>query len=632
MINIINKKVFSGLFFGFLIVFITIFANVKQPAVLEINAADSFQESTIASGMTQPTAMEFAPDGRLFVLEKSGRVRIIKNGSLLSNPFLTLTVLTEAERGLLGIAFDPNFSSNNYVYFYYTRTDGTNGVSRFTASGDTAVSGSEVKILNLESNGGPAHNGGAIHFGTDGKLYIAVGSYDPGKPQLLSSRMGKILRINSDGTIPSDNPFVSTSGAKGEIWAYGFRNPYTFAVDPSTGKINVNDVGEGTWEEVNTLVKGGNYGWPTCEGPQSGGLGSCSNGSFVYPIYAYNHNGGSASITGGAFYNGNQFPSSYFGGYFFADYAKGFIKFINTSNQVSDFRSASSPVDLKVGPDGALYYASLYNGTVNKITNGSGGSNPTPTPTPTPTQSGTPPTASISTPTSGQLYNAGDTISYSGSGTDAQDGNLAASRFSWTIVFHHGTHTHPFLGPINGSTTGSFQIPNTGEVSADTFYRVHLTVTDSSGLTNEAIRDIMPRKSSLTFNTNISGLTLNLNGQPLSAPINIQSVVGFIHNIEAITQTLGGHAYRFVSWSDGGAVSHNITTPSSNTTYTATYEEDNSGSLRGDLNNDGIVNSLDWSIMNNKWFSNDTTADLNNDGIVNSLDFSIMNGNWSKIN
>jgi glucose/arabinose dehydrogenase len=604
-----------------------------------------FQETLVANGLTSPTAMQFAPDGRLFVAEQSGHLRVIKNGTLLPSDFVTLSVTSNSERGLLGIAFHPNFAQNGFLYLYYTRTTSPvkNRVSRFTASTtnpDVAQANSEVVILdNIASDAGN-HNGGAIHFGLDGKLYVAVGDggSNSSNSQSLNTLSGKLLRINADGSIPSDNPFVGTAGARGEIWALGLRNPYTFDVDTATGKIHINDVGQNSWEEINLGAPGANYGWPTCEGLSCG-----SNPNFTNPIYTYSHAVGRA-ITGGAFYRQTQFPSQYHGSYFFSDYLGGWIKRLNSNNQVSDFwNPQNGPVDLKVGPDGALYYLSIFNGAVYKIQVTSSNQSPTAsfTATPmsgsaplsvsfnggassdpdgdpltyswnfgdgTPTGSGvsvnhtyqnsgsyvatltvndgeatasasrtisvgTPPVGNIQTPAAGAMYNAGDTISYSGSATDAQDGTLAASRFSWTIVFHHDTHSHPFLGPVNGVTSGSFQIPRQGESSANTFYRIHLTVTDSSGLTHQTTRDILPRKANVTLATNIPGLTLNLDGQPVTAPHTFQGVVGFTRTLGAPSpQTVGGVTYAFVSWSDLGAQTHTVNTPAVATTYTAIYQ------------------------------------------------------------
>jgi glucose/arabinose dehydrogenase len=233
-----------------------------------------FTESLLAGGLSAPTAMAIAPDGRVFVCEQRGQLRVIKDGVLLPTPFLSVNVDSSGERGLLGIAFDPNFAVNHYVYVYYTATSPTrhNRVSRFTANGDVAVPGSEVQLLNLNTlSAATNHNGGALHFGHDGLLYIAVGDNANGaNAQSFSNLFGKILRINADGTIPSSNPFyTTTTGTNRAIWARGLRNPYTFAFDPASSSMFINDVGDTDWEEIDDGVAGANYGWPDTEGPTS---------------------------------------------------------------------------------------------------------------------------------------------------------------------------------------------------------------------------------------------------------------------------------------------------------------------------------------------------------------------------
>src|SRR6267142_3079801 len=235
-----------------------------------------FTETMIANGLSSPTAMDFAPDGRLFVCLQGGQLRVIKNGALLATPFVSLTVDSAGERGLLGVAFDPNFASNNFIYVYYTATTPTihNRVSRFTANGDVAVVGSELFIFDLNDlSGATNHNGGAIHFGPDGKLYIAVGeNANSANSQTVGNLLGKVLRINSDGTIPSDNPTTfpgiagSPSGINLAIWTVGLRNPYTFSFQPGTGRMFINDVGQSAYEEINDGIAKANYGWPGMEG------------------------------------------------------------------------------------------------------------------------------------------------------------------------------------------------------------------------------------------------------------------------------------------------------------------------------------------------------------------------------
>ena len=339
-----------------------------------VNAATlppGFTETSI-NGLSNPTAMEIAPDGRIFVCQQGGSLRVIKNSVLLSTPFLTLSVDPNGERGLLGIAFDPNFATNNFLYAYYTvsSTPRHNRVSRFMANGDVVVPGSERIILELDNlSTATNHNGGAIHFGPDGKLYVAVGENANGSnAQTFSNMLGKILRINSDGTIPTDNPFFNTAaGNNRSIWALGLRNPFTFAFQPGTGRMFINDVGEVTWEEINDGIAGSNYGWPTTEGVTS-------NPAFRSPLFTYAH-GFSATtgcaIAGGAFYNPTtvQFPASFVGKYFFADLCSGWIRVFDpaTGTATGFATDVSNPVDLKVGADGSLYYLARGSSAVFRV-------------------------------------------------------------------------------------------------------------------------------------------------------------------------------------------------------------------------------------------------------------------------
>jgi hypothetical protein len=183
------------------------------------------------------------------------------------------------------------------------------------------------------------------------------------------------------------------------------------------------------------------------------------------------------------------------------------------------------------------------------------------------------PTGSITGPANGTLYKAGDTVAYSGSASDTEDGSLSAGAFSWTIVFHHDTHTHPFLGPITGSSSGSFTVPTIGETSSNVWYRIHLTVTDSVGGQQTSYVDILPTKANFTLQTSPSGLQVTLDGQPKTTPYTGTGVVGFTRTLGVVSpQTFGGNSYQFSSWSDNGAASHSFSTPNTNTTYTATYQ------------------------------------------------------------
>jgi glucose/arabinose dehydrogenase len=333
-----------------------------------------FSETRVATGLASPTAMAVAPDGRIFVTEKGGALRVVKNNALLAQPFLTVSVNTASERGLLGVAFDPDFQNNRFVYVYYTTAAAPihNRVSRFTASAtnpDVVQAGSEMQLLNLPTLGAGNHNGGAIHFGTDGRLYVAVGENAvPSNAQSLNTPLGKMLRINANGSIPTDNPFFSqTTGNNRAIWARGLRNPFTFAVDPAFGRMHINDVGQDTWEEVDAGVRGANYGWPQTEGPDPAGVSGVR-----YPIHAYQQAGTNCAVVGATFYRPQifRFPRAYDGRYFFGDLCGGFIRVLSPPNYTSATGFATgigSLVDIQTHRDGSLYYLARDGGELFRV-------------------------------------------------------------------------------------------------------------------------------------------------------------------------------------------------------------------------------------------------------------------------
>jgi glucose/arabinose dehydrogenase len=640
---------------SFCAVALAIVAGFAAPAGA-IVLPSGFTESTVVANLTSPTAMAFAPDGRLFFCEQAGSLRVIKDGVLLTTPFVTLPAASTGELGLLGVAFDPDFPSSPYVYVSYTsaqRIDGTTAlnqrIARWTAAGDVAQAGSEVVLFEVVyPDASEWHNGGGLHVSGDGKLMVSVGDHSqPQTAQSLTALTGKLLRLNRDGTIPTDNPFYnSTTGPYRAIWAYGLRNPFTFAVQPGTGRIFANDVGAASWEEVDDIVPGANYGWPTTEG-------ATSDPAFHGPVYTYSHNPACA-ITGATFYDPpvSNFPSTYVDRYFFSDYCGRFINMIDTAhgNVVSTFASDTEReiVALQVASDGALYYLARNEAVIRRITYTQSNNPPTLTSQPADltapigepasfavTASGTPPLQyqwqrngadiagatsstysiaavkatddgalfhcavsnaqgtvtsrdarltvtnntrprpSIDTPVAGTTYAAGQTIAYSGSAADTEDGTLPPSRFTWTVVFHHDTHTHPFLPPATGSANGSFVVPTDGETSTNVWYRIHLSVTDSGGLTQEVVRDVMPRVARLTLATAPAGLTISIDGQAaLTSPASFDAVVGMTRAIgTAASQSMNGRLWRFVSWSDGGAATHNVTVPAAATTWTATFAD-----------------------------------------------------------
>jgi glucose/arabinose dehydrogenase len=343
-----------------------------------------FAETQI-TGVSNPTAMAVHPDGRVFVCQQSGALRVIKNGALLGTPFTTVSTTSSGERGLLGVAFDPSYATNHFIYVYYTATTPAthNRISRFTANvanEDVAVAGSEVVLLDLNNlSGATNHNGGAIHFGPDGKLYVAVGeNANSSNSQNLNNLLGKMLRLNANPAdpIPTDNPTTfpgiggSPTGNNRAIWAVGLRNPFTFSFQQGTGRMHINDVGEGTWEEVNLGTAGANYGWGAgCEG-------TCGVAGMTNPIYQYSSAGSpECAITGGAFYNPTTatFPAEYLGKYFLADFCGGWMKTIDplsppATGAATGFATGiSSPVDIQVANDGSLYYLARGTNSVFRV-------------------------------------------------------------------------------------------------------------------------------------------------------------------------------------------------------------------------------------------------------------------------
>ncbi len=631
-----------------------------------------FFNETIVPNMTYATTIKFLPDGRMLVGEMINKIWIVQPGANGPDPVPLLDLGYDflfGEQGLMDIALDPNFATNGYYYIFYSKgfegPHNRDRVSRFTMSGSTTVPGSELLLYEDTADSGLLHHGGALAFGNDGKLYIAIGEhYIPELSQDLTSSRGKVLRINPDGTVPTDDPFYDGAGPNYDaIWAYGLRNPYRMSIDPVTGTMYIGDVGGNdpntAWEEVDIGVRGANYGWPLEEG----------NGNAVgttHPIYTFFHNGRDSCVTGGFVYRGSGFPSEYDGSYFFADYAQKTIKrlIFDASGNVADVvnfwppdghtddqTAVGDPVKLVPGPDGSLYYVDIgFDGfmvpnpaTIRRIrfsdnnlppvplystttpsgsaplqvgfssfgsydpegalltylwTFGDGGTSTNPFPSHvyetagqytahlsvsdgnSATLSGdivvtvgTPPVPTILGPINNSLFRAGDVINYSASATDAEDGTLPASAFSWTILFHHDNHTHPGGGPFVGSASGTLTIPTSGHDFEDqTYYEIVLTVTDSTGLTASTSVSIYPDKVNLAFDTVPSGLSLSIDGIVRQAPFVIDDLIGFQHTIDAPTQSSSGTLYGFASWSDAGSQTHVVVTPATNQNYLATFQ------------------------------------------------------------
>ncbi len=333
------------------------------------------------SNVFKVTDITHAGDDRLFIVEQAGRIRISDlEGNLNPLPFLSITgrVLDSGgEQGLLGLAFSPKYYADRSFYVNYTNNSGNTVISRFRRTlSDTNIADSlNEEILFTVNQPYTNHNGGALHFGPDGYLYISLGDGGSGgdpqnNAQNLQSRLGKLLRIDvsadSGLAIPSSNPFINVASADSMIWAYGLRNAWRFSFDRLTGDNWIADVGQNLWEEINLQPSGSdggeNYGWRCYEGFVSYNLTGClPPASFVEPVYAYSHSG-ACSVTGGYVYRGARY-ASWFGKYFFTDYCSGIIQSLNPNSMggydVEDHGSFGALVYTTFGED---KYGELYIG------------------------------------------------------------------------------------------------------------------------------------------------------------------------------------------------------------------------------------------------------------------------------
>jgi len=722
-----------------------------------------FQDTVVIGLRTNPTVLQFANDGRIFVGEKSGRIYVYNGFASTPTLFADLSgkVHDYWDRGLLGLALAPNFPTDPSVYVLYAydapiggaaptwndacpsppgpTTDGclvSGRLSRLRlAPGTNTSDGTETVLINDWCQQFPSHSVGTLLFGNDGYLYASggdgasftnvdwgqFGATNPGgkanpcgdppggvgaaltpptaeggalrsqsvrRTDGLASLSGSIIRIDPQtGAGAPGNPFASSPDVnKKRVIASGMRNPFRFTSRPGTDQLWVGDVGWNTWEEIDRVAATGdgvaeNFGWPCYEGTpiQSGyqnpGLSQCSSlysapGSVAPPVYAYNH--GSAvvsgdgcstsngsSITGMAFYQAGSYPSAYNGALFFADHTRNCIWSMMPGTdgspdpgKIQTFVSAAAnPVDLKIGPNGDLFYVDMDGGKIHRVTytsanqaptasftatatsgpvpltvnfSGTGSSDPNGDPLSyswdlngdgvygdatsatasyTYTQTGvytvrlrvtdpqgatgtasrqitagnTPPVAVIDTPASALTWKVGDTIAFSGHGTDPQDGTLAASRLSWRFLLHHCTaqtdcHVHSVQTPPAGAS-GTVVAPDHDYPS---WLELELTATDSGGLTGVTSVRLDPQTVNLTFKSNPGGLRVVVGAGTAAqaTPFTKTFIVNATVQLSAPSpQSVRGGTYLWQSWSDGGAQSHSVRAPSSATTYTAVYRK-----------------------------------------------------------
>ena len=358
-------------------------ATASTSATASSVLVPGFAQTTLLHGLKKPIAFAFAPNGDIYIGEQAGAILIDRNGSVLSTPVITLNTFNVGETGLLGMALDPNFALNGYLYVSYTipvtSSSGPGApyaqVSRFTVVNGVANPISEVvyyrgnQVQNEDGAGGNYdHAGNDLKIGPDGKLWWSVGDNVPAisNAQNLDNIYGKILRFNLDGSVPGDNPFIQVAGAVPYIYAYGLRNPWRLTFLP-TGQVMTEDTGSNYWEDLDTIVPGGNYGWPFKEG-------NCGSCGYLNPAYDYGHYPTDGAASAIAAYSSSTFPRAYDNVVFFGDYNRRDIEAVTfdptykteASDTVFD-NAAGTIADLAEGPDGNLYFVSIFEGTFSQI-------------------------------------------------------------------------------------------------------------------------------------------------------------------------------------------------------------------------------------------------------------------------
>ncbi|WP_294331516.1 PQQ-dependent sugar dehydrogenase [uncultured Chryseobacterium sp.] len=348
--------------------------------------AQSITLEEFATGFTAPVEMVNANDSRMFVVQQNGIIKILQaNGTVNSTNFLNISskITYGGERGLLGLAFHPQYPTNGYFFVYYNDTGGNITVARYTRSStnpDVADPSTEKIILNVPKPF-DNHNGGSIHFAPDGYLWVVTGDGGSGgdpnnNAQNKNSLLGKLLRLDINATgaynIPAGNPFVGIDGAD-EVWAYGLRNAWKFNFDTVSGNVMIADVGQGQIEEINRMPltqPGINYGWRCYEGNSAYNTTGCAaQSTMTFPVAAYDHSGGKCSITGGYVYRGTQYPALQ-GRYFFADYCSTQIGSLNPDDSIT-WSAASTGNNFStfgLNNQNELFVAAVNSGKIFRVT------------------------------------------------------------------------------------------------------------------------------------------------------------------------------------------------------------------------------------------------------------------------
>jgi glucose/arabinose dehydrogenase len=649
-----------------------------------------------------PTALAFTPDRRLLIASQTGALYVYQNGALLPTPALTFPpdlLCTNSERGLVGVAVDPDFEKTQYIFLFYTLRLGApvcegsavpkNRVSRFvlTPANQVSLASETVLLDNLPSPNGN-RNGGDLQFGRDGYLYVGVG--DGGLPAAARQEhvvSGKVLRITRGGGIPATNPFQGLDTARcnltggttpgnrcQETFAWGFRNPWRLAFDPNAAgtSFRINDVGQIQREEINQGEPGVDYGWNCREGTAvNSTTGACNPAppAMRDPIYEYARNspvpGTTAAnchaITAGAFVPNGLWPG-YDGTYLFADYICGWMFTLSKEDPgeafaASDFApNIGRVVTLAFGPfEGrtrALYYTA-YDNAVRRIrfhvnTNnvpvavasaspvggplptlitfdatGSSDADPvrdmtlayfwdfgdgtlpvatnsltiqhtypaagtytvtlrvrdedyafSPPVTLTVQPGNNPPVPAILSPAPDATFRVGQLVNLTGGALDAEDGPLPPSRLRWSVFLRRGAQSQLLFGPVIGNPV-AFTAPAPADLAsaATSFLEIRLVATDMRNLSSRVVQNFQPLRVPVAFGTQPQGLVIPINGVQVTAPAIVASWSGYVLNVDAPDQMLGGNRYSWVAWSDSGSRAHAITTGDTLSSHVATFQQ-----------------------------------------------------------
>jgi glucose/arabinose dehydrogenase len=598
--------------------------------------------------------LAFAPDGTLFLAAKFGHFWTY-DGSTLT--FITIIPTSfNQHRGVLGLAVDPDYTTNNRIWFYYTTpAPARNRLAHFTFTGDALIDETVVVDGPLLADS-MSHGGGGLEFAEDGTIFLSMGDDEQGSTtsQDPFDLRGSVIHVNQDGPPAAGNPFLDGVAGHPLVYSIGMRQPYRLTIQPGSGNVVIGDVGANGFEELDFALSGANFGWELAEGSNPPGLPG-----LTYPVHAY-VNGGSACIVMGDFAETGDFAPQYEGDLFFGDYSRNEIHRLIFDD--SNLPVATEPfatdvvarsVDFEFGPDGALYYLTFTPSELRRISyvslgneqpvalatpsvdngaaplavslDGSASSDPDDdaltyqwdlgdgnfasgvvanhsyavgehfasltvddgnggqdtTPMIRIVAGNTRPVPTITSPADESTYDAGTTVTFDGSATDTEDPSVPCGQFSWMVVFHHGGQAGLVQGPNEGSCSGMYDIPLLADTDPNQWYQIRLQVSDSGSplgvtgkLNGTQSIEIRPNTSVMSFATAPEpDLQLELDGAVFTPPLDVTGVVNQPRAIAALDDQLhaNGHTYTWMSWSDGQAIAHGISTPTSNTTYTATF-------------------------------------------------------------